>query len=163
MDTQLLLWKVHFLLLINCFISVTVGTLCCRSWCQWSPWWRCSPAAPRGHPLEPATPMWTSFWGTWIHSGWFSCSWSRYQDKLLTDHNVFVVFCFFLSGVQWSMCVCVLVHRAWSCVESSPCRWKTWCPHGTRDSPCHPVRSPCYNAGLSLTEHAFMCIKKRAC
>lgn len=39
----------------------------------------------------------------------------------------------------------VFVHRAWSYVESSPCRWKTCCLCGRRDSPCHPVRSPCYN------------------
>lgn len=40
------------------------------------------------------------------------------------SHNSNINYCTIsFSGVQWSMCV--LVHRAWSCVESSPCRWKT--------------------------------------
>lgn len=58
------------------------------------------------------------------------------------------------SGVQWSMCV--LVRRAWSCVESSPCRWKTWCRREIKDSPCHPVKSPCYNTYLCSTVQTLM-------
>lgn len=66
---------------------------------------------------------------------------------------------------QWSCYVSVLtsavfVHRVWSCVESSPCRWKTWCLCGRRDSPCHPAKSPCYNTCLivhtHLCEHTYI-------
>lgn len=48
---------------------------------------------------------------------------------------------------QWSCFVTVLmsVRRAWSCVESSPCRWKTCCLRARGDSSCLPARSPCYN------------------
>ena len=54
------------------------------------------------------------------------------------------------------LCYCVFVCRAWSCVESSPCRWKTWCLCGIKDSPCHPAKSPCYNTSswLILRTHS---------
>lgn len=51
---------------------------------------------------------------------------------------------YIFSGVVVLMSV-VFVRRAWSCVESSPCRWKTWCLCERRDSPCHPAKSPCCN------------------
>lgn len=38
--------------------------------------------------------------------------------------------------------------RAWSCVESLPCTWKTCCQSEKRDSPCHRVKSPFYSKNI---------------
>lgn len=58
------------------------------------------------------------------------------SSKLQRNSHTFVL-------LSWFYPLCV--HRVWSCVESLPCMWKTWCLCGKKGSLFHPAKSPCCN------------------